>query len=377
MPTYALDARTATDHFPGIGRYVSNLAQAMAAQLGDDERLLILLDPGRPSRWTLPEKPRSQVEHAAIRASPFSLRQQWLVPRLLGRYDADVYHSPYYLMPYRPGVPVVLTVHDLIPQLFSRHVSLQARLIFRITTWLALRRAVQVISVSEATRRDIQEHYRYSPEAIKVIPEAASPQFRPLPAGPVSEMRRKYRLPETYSLYFGSNKPHKNLVRLIEAWNQLLSACSPRAPILVMAGQWDDRYPEARRAVTRLGIAQSVCFLGPVADEDLPALYNGASIFVFPSLYEGFGLPVAEAMACGCAVVCADAASLPEVAGDAALLVDPRDPRAIADAVQTLLEDDSLRSELGQRALRRAAQFSWSRAGEETLAIYRQILSFA
>ena len=374
MSRYALDARTATDHFPGIGRYVSNLAQAMAVRLGRDERLLILIDPRQPSRWRLPEKPRSQVEHVTVHASPFSLRQQWLVPRLLKRYDADVYHSPYYLMPYRPGVPTMLTIHDLIPQLFPRYVSLQARLIFRLTTTLALRCATQVISVSDATRRDLQEYYSLSSQGITTIPEAASPQFQPLPGGAVTEIRRKYRLPESYSLYFGSNKPHKNLTRLVEAWDHLLTVCSRDTMALVIAGQWDERYPEAKRAATRLGLEQNIHFLGPVAEDDLPALYNGATVFVFPSLYEGFGLPVVEAMACGCAVVCADAASLPELAGDAALLVNPREPRAIANAVQALLEDESLRRELRQRALRRAAQFSWSRTGKETLSIYRRLL---
>ena len=377
MPTYALDARAANDHFPGIGRYTSNVARAMAEQLADDERLLLLVDPSRPSRWVLPEESGSQVRHQAVQASPFSLRQQWVVPRLLKKAEVDVYHSPYYLMPYRPGVPAILTVHDLIPQLFPKHVSAQARLIFRITTTLALQAATQVICVSEATRRDLQAHYELPRSVMTTIPEAASSRFRPLSGEAVSKMRRRYDLPEEYWLYFGSNKPHKNLTGLVEAWHVLLSTSPGRAPTLVIAGHWDPRYPEAKEAVTRLGLDESVRFLGPVAEGDLPALYSGAYAFVFPSLYEGFGLPVVEAMACGCAVVCADAASLPEVAGDAALLVDPRNPREIAAALQTLLEDEALRRTLQQRALRRAAQFSWTRTGKETLAVYRALVSTA
>lgn len=373
MPAHVLDARTATDHFPGIGRYVSSLAQAMSAQLNRDEQLLVLLQPGQQSRWTDLEQTHPQVECVAVQATPFSLRQQWLVPRILRGHRADVYHSPYYLMPYRPSVPVILTIHDLIPQLFPRYVSLRARIVFRFTTALALRCAEHVICVSGATRRDLEAHYQIGSSSLTTIHEAASPQFRPLPAATVSEMRRKYDLPQSYSLYFGSNKPHKNLVRLVRAWNHLLSSFPQRPPALVIAGQWDARYPEARRLATRLGLGSYVHFLGPVPDKDLPALYSGASLFVFPSLYEGFGLPVVEAMSCGCPVACSNASSLPEIAGDAALLFDPRSIESMVDSIRSMLQDEMLRRELAERSTRRAAHFSWQRTAGETLAIYRAL----
>ena len=373
VPTYVLDARTATDHFPGIGRYVSSLAQAMSAQLSRYEQLLVLLQPGQQSRWAHLEQTRSQVECIAVQASPFSLRQQWLVPRILRRHRVDVYHSPYYLMPYRPGVPVILTAHDLIPQLFPRHVSLKARIVFRLTTALALRSAEHVITVSDATRRDLEAHYQSASAAITTIHEAASPQFRPLPAEPVSEMRRKYGLPESYSLYLGSNKPHKNIASLVRAWSQLLSSFPQRPPTLVIAGQWDARYPDARHLATDLGLEPYVHFLGPVAEEDLPALYSGASLFVFPSLYEGFGLPVVEAMSCGCPVACSDSSSLPEIAGDAALLFDPRSIESMVESIRIMLQDEMLRRQLAERSKRRAAHFSWQRTADETLAIYRAL----
>jgi alpha-1,3-rhamnosyl/mannosyltransferase len=178
-------------------------------------------------------------------------------------------------------------------------------------------------------------------------------------------------LPENYILYFGSNKPHKNLVRLIEAWQIANRKSQIANHELVIAGAWDARYPEAKRRAEELDLADKVSLLGPVAEADLPALYAGAELFVFPSLYEGFGLPVLEAMACGAPVVCSNVSSLPEVAGDAALLVDPLDMDALAAAIVRVLGDEALRSEMRQRGLQQAGRFTWAQTAQQTLEIYR------
>jgi len=369
--TFCLDARTATGHFPGIGRYVVNLAQAMAPLLGEDERLVLLRDPNRPSPWDLTALRDERIQIVDLPLSPFSLRQQWTIPRLLRRLEADLYHSPYYLMPYRPGCPALLTVHDLIPLLFPRHSTRQARLLFRWTTALALRAVRRTIAISEATRQDLLRHFPVSAEQVSVIPEAADPAFRPRPPAEVAALRRKHGLPERYVLYLGSNKPHKNLVRLIEAW-AFVRHHAPRTTLLI-AGVWDPRYPQPKRRAEGLGLGAAVRFLGPVAEADLPALYSGATAFVFPSLYEGFGLPVLEAMACGVPVACSQTSSLPEVGGDAVLAFDPTDVEAIGEALRCLLEDASLREHLRQRGLARAATFSWERTARETLALYRSV----
>lgn len=197
MPvTAVLDARTATDHLPAIGRYVVNLTRAMAPLLGKDEQLTLLHNPTQPSPWDLRALAGQKVQIVDIPVSPFSLRQQWAVPRLLRRLGANLYHSPYYLMPYWPGVPTVLTVYDLIPLLFPQYVSIQARLFFRWTTALAVRTAAHVIAISQATQHDLLTFYHLLPEKITVIPLPADPACRPRPPTGVESVRRRYGLPE-------------------------------------------------------------------------------------------------------------------------------------------------------------------------------------
>lgn len=369
---YTLDARTATGHFPGIGRYVVNVAQAMALLLSESERLILLRDPTRPSPWDLTALAGEQIQVVDVPLSPFSLRQQWVLPRLLHRLRAVVYHSPYYLMPYWPGVPAVVTVYDLIPLLLPQNVSLKARLLFRWTTALALRAASHVIVISQATRRDLLTFFHLSPQKVTAIPLAADPGFHPPSPTEVERVRRRYALPEEYVLYLGINKPHKNLVRLIDAFARIKHHVSRFT--LVIAGAWDSRYPEPRQRVEALELENAVRFLGLVPEADLPVLYAGAALFVFPSLYEGFGLPALEAMACGTPVACSNTSSLLEVCGDAVFYFDPADVEAIAEALRQALTDSDLRAELRERGLARAAQFSWGRTARQTLYLYREAL---
>jgi alpha-1,3-rhamnosyl/mannosyltransferase len=176
-------------------------------------------------------------------------------------------------------------------------------------------------------------------------------------------------------LYFGSNKPHKNVSRLVQAFAQFGIRNQGSGIGLVIAGHWDERYPEAKQAVEQYGLTERVTFIGPVKDDDLPALYGGAELFVFPSEYEGFGLPVLEAMACGAPVVCGNRSSLPEVAGDAALLCDPLDAANIALALNRVMDDAALHLTLQQRALERATQFTWEHTAQLTRDVYKRVLA--
>jgi glycosyltransferase involved in cell wall biosynthesis len=356
-----LDARTATDHFPGIGRYVVSLSAALA-RLDADMPVTLLHNPVAPSgRLTLPDLPRLPCP-----VSPFSLSQQWVVPRLLRRAGATIYHSPYYLMPYRPGIPTVLTCYDIIPLLFPHYFSARQRLVFRLAHSLALRAAAVILAISQATRDDLVQRLGVPTSRVHVTPLAADERFRPQPASEIGRVRSSYGLPEHYVLYVGSNKPHKNLVRLVQAWAAVESEA--RNTYLVVAGHRDRRYPQAEQLAADL--TSRVCFIGPVADADLPALYSGARCFVFPSLYEGFGLPVLEAMACGTPVACSNVSSLPEVAGDAALYFDPAAVESVTATLSRLVFDAELRDQIAQAGLRRAAGFSWQHTATLTRAAY-------
>ena len=394
---YAIDGRCIQDHFPGVARYTLNLVRALAEVAPEDEFLLLYDPSARSTRYSL-EVLRRQANLRLVpgEAPVFSLSEQWRIPRQLRGLRPALIHAPYYLRPYALPAPVVLTAYDLIPLIYPRYFTLKERAIFRLAMGLALRTAQAVIAISQATASDLQRHYRLPPARLAVIALAADPAFGPQPMEAIATIRQKYQLPERYALYLGSNKPHKNLVRLVEAWKEVVgcglcatgyggevAGCSTPCPVrtahdasramLVIAGHWDERYPEARERAAALGLGGSVRFLGAVAEEHLPALYAGAELFVFPSLYEGFGLPVLEALACGVPVVCSNSSSLPEVAGDAALLVDPLDVPAMAQALGRVLGDLSLRQDLRARSLARAALFSWERTARETLAVYRKM----
>lgn len=365
----ALDGRPIDDHFPGIGRYVFNLARALAETEPRIELLLLHRSSGRANtRYDLDAlRSYPRLRLVPVDAPNFSLREQWRLPAVLRQLQVDLYHSPYYLMPYGPSVPAVVTLYDLIPSRYPAGYSPGARLAFYLAVRLAVRRAARVITISRASAKDIQQQLGLPGARLAVIPLAADPEFAPRPAAAVTATRARLGLPDDYVLYVGSNKPHKNLPGLVQAYLELEAA-----PPLIVAGHWDERYQQARQLAGRA--PERVRFIGPVAVPDLPALYTGALLFVFPSRCEGFGLPPLEAMACGVPVVCSQASSLPEVVGEAGLLFDPNDPDALLAALRQALSDRALRSELRRRGLARAARFSWQATARQTAAVYAQVL---
>ncbi len=378
-----IDGRYIQDHFPGIGRYTYSLIRALA-QVASDDSFIVLHNPAlRNTRYDVAALARHpNVTLVPVDVPTFSTAEQTRLPWFVRRLRLDVLHSPYYIKPYLLPCPSVVSLYDLISARYPQYLpSPWARLAFAATTRLAITTARRLITLSAASRRDLAELYGVPPERVTVTPLASDEHFRPIEDVAVLEtMRRKYALPERFVLYLGSNKPHKNLVRLVKAWSLVLS---PQSPVpnrqsaignrqLVVAGHWDPRYPQAQQKATELGLGEAVRFLGDVAEADLPALYNLATVFAFPSLYEGFGLPPLEAMACGTPVVCANTSSLPEVVGDAALLFDPLDVQAMAATIAQALSDASLRAALRARGLARARLFSWERTARETLATYRE-----
>jgi len=364
----ALDARTATEHFPGIGRYVAGLSSGIQEA---DPRLPVrlLADPRntlwwRPPQWALIPAPWS----------PFSLSQHWKLKPALRRNGITLYHSTYYPAPCFQDIPTVWTCCDLIPLIFPRFFPRWQRTVFRIAHRVLVERCRHILAISASTRSDLLRFFPVRPEKISVIPLGVDPRFVPRGRDEIQGMRRRIGLPEKYVLYVGINKPHKNLVTLLKAWRDFRQEARPPGDDvrLVLAGPWDERYPEAKAYAARGGLQGEVLFVGPVEEDLLPSVYSGALAFVFPSLYEGFGLPVLEAMACGTPVLCAHTSGLPEVCGDAALYFDPRQSRTLAEGLRRVLEDAALREDLRSRGLSRASAFSWARTARETIQIYRK-----
>ncbi|HZB95933.1 MAG TPA: glycosyltransferase family 1 protein, partial [Herpetosiphonaceae bacterium] len=284
---------------------------------------------------------------------------------------------PFALLP-----PTVVSIFDVIgpaPPIEGSEDTIAARrvrLLWRIAMQLSLHTAAHVITASEAAMQDLRMTFGVPSSKLTVVPLAVDERFRPQPESAIATLRQKYDLPRQYVLYLGSNKPHKNIGALVDAWANLLrnqsmlGSASPTA--LVIAGHVDPRYSLVQKRTLEHGMASTVRFLPDVVDDDLPALLSGALCFVFPSLHEGFGLPPLEAMACGTPVIASNRTSLPEVVGDAGLLVDP-EPEALAAAIARLVGDAGLRLALRERGLERAAAFSWKWTATETLRVYREV----
>lgn len=366
-----IDGRYIEDHFPGIGRYTYNLTNRIpeVAPEGDfvvshNPRLL-------NTRYDVEGLARHpNLKLVPVDVPTLSLKEQYRLRSLAKRLSLDLLHSPYYIKPYWLSCPSVVTIYDLIPMIYPQHLPYRwTAWIFRAAASLAVRRASHVIAISESTKADLVHLFGTSPEKITVTYLAADERFHPLERKDCERVLQRYGLPRGYILYLGINKPHKNLVFLLEVFSELDTEVK-----LVLAGKEDPRYPEARQEAERLNLGESVVFLGEVADNDLPMLYNGAELFVFPSLHEGFGLPVLEAIACGTPVVCSNTSSLPEIVADAALTLDPLDREAWVAALMEVLEKEALRAEMREKGLKRAAAFSWEETARRTWEVYQSTL---
>ena len=364
----AIDAHSVGTGLAGNETYAANLVEALAEV--DRENLYTLYvtreEAARRFAGRWPNfNVRRTLPHTPLLRVPLTLSRE------LRRRPVDLLHVQYTAPPFAP-CPVVATVHDLsfehLPETFKRRSKLQLRLTVRRTA----RDAAHVIAPSEFTRRDLLETYGLRPERVSVTPLAAPPHFRRVEdATELKRVRDIYGIEADYILAVGSIQPRKNLTRLVAAYADLRRArASDKLPQLVLVGKKAWLYGETLRAVERHGVSGRTVFTGYVSERDLPALYSGALCFVYPSYFEGFGLPVLEAMQCGVPVVAGDRASLPEVVGDAGLLVDPFDTGAISRAVARLIDDAPLRAELKERGLRRARIFDWRATARATLRIY-------
>ncbi|MCU0519132.1 MAG: glycosyltransferase family 4 protein [Anaerolineae bacterium] len=364
-----LDVSAAVHRRAGLGRYAESLALALLEEIPD--RLTLFynreqgvqphqrLDSLKYTSVSLGYKPwRMGVWMGQLARIPFNR----LVP------GATLFHATEHLLMPLKGTPTVMTVHDLIFRQLPEHHKPLNRWYLNGTMPLYCRRASAIIAVSEATRRDLISAYGLPPEKITVIYEAAASHFQPQSEDAQNRARQTYGLPERYILYVGTIEPRKNLERLLQAWAPLYQARA--CPPLVIVGKRGWLSDGFFAALQVCPAREGVILTGYVQDVDLPSIYSGATVFVFPSLYEGFGLPPLEAMACGAPVICSDASSLPEVVGDAGMLVDPLDVDALQQALGRLSADAELQQTLRAQGLVRSADFSWQRASQETLSLY-------
>jgi glycosyltransferase involved in cell wall biosynthesis len=286
----------------------------------------------------------------------------------------DLLFVPSHVLPLVHPRRSVVTVHDLGYHYYPEAHTLSQNLYLRWSTRYNARTAARVLADSEATCRDLVRHYGVPPEKIVVVYPGRDETLAPVTdVALLAAMRARYGLSGPYLLYVGTLHPRKNLVRLVQAFASFSQSPIPNLQ-LVLAGQKGWLYDEIVTQVRRSGLADRVVLTGYVPDADLPALLSGALAFVYPSLYEGFGLPVLEAMACATPVVCSNVSSLPEVVGDAALLVDPLDMEAWVVALRQITADEGLRRELVERGLCQVRRFSWRRCAEETLQVLEALL---
>ena len=299
--------------------------------------------------------------------------EQVETPGVLRGIAGAMYHGLAFVAPLRAACPTVVTVHDL--SFITRpetHKRLNRIYLSWFTRW-SCRRATRVIAVSEWTKRDVVSRLGVDVERVDVIPHGVHPRFKPLPAEEVARFKRDHAIGENAIFFLGSLEPRKNLITLIEAFAQPNLQPSTLNPQLIIGGGPGWKYEPIFERVKALGLDGRVHFAGPIAQEELPWWYNACAVFAYPSLYEGFGLPVLEAMACGMPVVTSNVTSLPEVVEDAGLLVEPLDVRGLAEALAGVLSDAELRCRMREASRRRARQFTWAAAAAQTVETYRRV----
>jgi glycosyltransferase involved in cell wall biosynthesis len=366
----AIDARKLRDF--GIGTYVRNLLRHLA-RIDQSTDYVVLCGEGDTATV---EKLGVNFRAVPEKSRPYSVREQLTVPFDLRRERVDLFHAPHYVLPPLTPCPAVVTIHDCIHLRFPQYLPNRVAYAYaRASLWIATHRSHRILTVSEASKRDILRYFRVPEKKIDVIYNAIDERFgQPPNPEEMERVRERYQLDDPFILYAGNIKPHKNLERLIEAFHSLRRGGGFDTVRLLIIGDEISKYATLRRAVHRHKLHKYVRFFGFVPDETLASLYRLASVFVFPSLYEGFGLPPLEAMASGTPVITSNVSSLPEVVGDAALLIDPYEPESIADAMRRVLTDAALRDQLRARGFQRAREFSWDRSVRRVREIYGEVL---
>ncbi|MDI6782589.1 MAG: glycosyltransferase family 1 protein [bacterium] len=362
----AIDARALTKQPTGTGYYLKNLLDEFARAEVDNTYYLCS---SREFSYIPPEN-ESRFIPVIQRGLPGNLWLQLQVPRLIKKYQFDLFHSPFGVIPFRCDCATVSTVHDLAFHFYPKLTDFKNRILLPRLVPKSLNLATTIIVDSESTKQDLIVLYKIADHKIAVIHLAAGSQYHPIPKIPArNKLAEKYRINTPFILFVGTLEPRKNIPLLLRAYEQLSPELRSQYK-LVFVGKKGWQEHSIFRLVEELKLQEQTLFTDYVPEEDLPFFYNSASVFVYPSLYEGFGLPVIDAMACGIPVITSDTSSMPEIVSYAGIFVAPGDVSALTNAITRLLIDRELSEHLSEKAITRAHLFSWRNTATKTLEIY-------
>jgi glycosyltransferase involved in cell wall biosynthesis len=368
-----IDATALPRRLTGAGNYIVQLTRALQ-DVDPANEYVVFAKP--PHAELFQARGQLHVVQVALATRMFRIGwEQLALPFIVRQQQLDLLHSPHYTMPLAVRCKTVVTFHDMTFFLHPEMHKTYKKIFFRTMIRISTRRADAIIADSESTRQDILQLLRPDSHKVSAVPLGVSDYFRPIVDVSAAErIRRKYHLPNSIILYVGVLEPRKNLPTLVKAFKSLVDRGLPHT--LVLAGHKGWMYTELFQTIEELQLAERVRFTGYVPDGDLAGLYSAADAFVYPSVYEGFGLPVLEAMACGIPVVTSKVSSMPEIAGETGVLIDPRRADELANALYRVLTDRALHDTLAHKGLERSKLFSWRRTAQETLAVYERAAQF-
>lgn len=368
-----IDARMYSTEFTGIGRYVYELVKQLK-EVDDKNEYVLFMNEPEYSKF----EDSKRFKKVLVKARHYSVREQLGYLWALRRAKLDLMHFTHFNAPILYRRPSVVTIHDLTLSFFpgKKMNSAFYRTAYNIVLKSAVKNARKVIAVSENTKADLVEIAGTAPAKVEVIYEGVGEEFGPRGDKEYQEdVHRKYSITRDFLLYTGVWRGHKNLVNLIKAFALLREGPEGYDMQLVITGEEDPYYPEVKRTVKELGLEHHVIYTGMVPEKELVALYQTATAYVFPSLYEGFGLPPLEAMRCGTPVVASKVSCIPEICGEAsAIYFDPYDPEDISNSIRKVLLDEPLQKDLRECGLKHSLKFSWEKMAEKTLAVYNEVL---
>jgi glycosyltransferase involved in cell wall biosynthesis len=368
-----IDARMYSTEFTGIGRYVYELVKHLA-EVDDKNEYVLFMNPTEYEKF---DPPNRRFKKVLVKAKHYSIREQLGYLRALRKAKLDLMHFTHFNAPIFYRRPSIVTIHDLTLSFFpgKKMNSAFYRMAYNLVLKSAVRNAKKVIAVSENTKADLMDIAGTASSKIEVVYEGVGEEFGPRGDKEFQEdVHRKYNITRDFLLYTGVWRGHKNLVNLIRAFALLREGPESFDLQLVITGEEDPYYPEVKRTVKELGLEHHVIYTGMVPEKELVALYQTATAYVFPSLYEGFGLPPLEAMRCGTPVIASKSSCIPEICGEAsALYFDPYDPQDICNSIQKVLLDENLRKELRECGLKHSLKFSWEKMAKKTLELYNSI----